>query len=83
MGAEASMAVSMHLITARSRTGMLVHWVSMQSTLCCQTNSLGFCLSITLVDFETLDLPIIPDDRSQFDVHGTLEDDKVKQLEYI
>ena len=33
--------------------------------------------------FETLDLPIIPDDRSQFDVHGALEDDKVKQLEYI
>ena len=33
--------------------------------------------------FETLDLPIIQDDRSQFDVHGALEDDKVKQLEYI
>ena len=33
--------------------------------------------------FETLDLPMIPDDRSQFDVHGALEDDKVKQLEYI
>ncbi len=32
--------------------------------------------------FETLDLPALPDDRSQFDVHGTLEDDKVKQLEY-
>jgi len=31
--------------------------------------------------FETLDLPTIPDDRSQFDVHGALEDDKVKQLE--
>ena len=31
--------------------------------------------------FENLDLPIIPDDRSQFDVHGALEDDKVKQLE--
>ena len=33
--------------------------------------------------FENLDLPIIPDDRSQYDVHGALEDDKVKQLEYI
>ena len=33
--------------------------------------------------FETLDLPILLDDRSQFDVHCTLEDDKVKQLEYI
>ncbi len=25
--------------------------------------------------FESLDLPILPDDRSQFDVHSTLEDD--------
>ena len=33
--------------------------------------------------FETLDLPIIQDDQSQFNVHGALEDDKVKQLEYI
>ena len=32
--------------------------------------------------FETLDLPTLPDDRSQFDVHGALEDDKVKQLEH-
>ncbi len=32
--------------------------------------------------FESLDLPILPDDRSQFDVHSALEDDKVKQLEY-
>ena len=31
--------------------------------------------------FESLDLPILPDDRSDFDVHGALEDDKVKQLE--
>jgi len=35
------------------------------------------------VCLETLDLPVLPDDRSQFDVHGTLEDDKIKQLEYI
>jgi hypothetical protein len=32
--------------------------------------------------FETLDLPTLPDDRSQFEVHGALEDDKVKPLEY-
>ncbi len=32
--------------------------------------------------FETLDLPALPKDRSQFDVHATLEDDKVKQLAY-
>ena len=30
--------------------------------------------------FERLDLPILPDDRSDFDVHGALEDDKVKKL---
>jgi hypothetical protein len=30
--------------------------------------------------FETLNLPALPNDRSQFDVHGALDDDKVKQL---
>ncbi len=34
------------------------------------------------VRFESLDLLILPDDRSQFDVHGALEDDKVKISEY-
>ncbi len=83
-GAEASIAVSMPLITARSSTGTLVLWVHNLSTLCCQTNLLGFCLSFTLVDLKlwNLDLPALPDHRSQFDVHGTLEDNKVKQLEY-
>ena len=28
--------------------------------------------------FESLDLPLLPADRSDFDVHGALEDDKVK-----
>ena len=28
--------------------------------------------------FESLDLPPLPADRSNFDVHGALEDDKVK-----
>ena len=42
-----------------------------------------FLLEYHSYRFETLDLPMIPDDRSQFDVHGALEDDKVKQLEYI
>ena len=32
--------------------------------------------------FERLDLPILPDDRSDFDVHWALEDDKVKKSEY-
>ncbi len=31
--------------------------------------------------FESLDLPLLPYDRSDFDVHGALEDDKVQQLE--
>ena len=31
--------------------------------------------------FESLDLPVLPDDRSDFDVHRALEDDKVKQFE--
>ena len=40
------------------------------------------CFSAVVSDDESLDLPILPDDRSQFDVHGALVDDKVKQLEY-
>jgi hypothetical protein len=28
--------------------------------------------------FESLDLPLLPADRSNFDVHGALEDDQVK-----
>ena len=56
--------------------------VSFLSSLCCLINSLGFCLSFTLVDLN-LDLPILPDDRSQFDVHCALEDDKVTQFECL
>jgi hypothetical protein len=33
--------------------------------------------------FEALDLPILRDDLSQFDVHCKLKDNKVKQVEYI
>ncbi len=29
-----------------------------------------------------MNLPILPDDQSQFNVHSALVDDKVKQLEY-
>jgi hypothetical protein len=49
---EASMAVLMLLITARLSTGMLVRWVHILSSLCCQTISLGFCLSFTLVNLK-------------------------------
>ncbi len=39
-----------------------------------------FLFEFHSVRFESLDLPLLPDDRSPFDVHGALEDDKVKQL---
>ncbi len=32
--------------------------------------------------FESVDLPLLPDDRILFDMHCALEDDKVKQFEY-
>ena len=41
-----------------------------------------FLFEFHSVRFESLDLPILPDDRSQYDVHGALEDDKVKKSEY-
>ena len=41
-----------------------------------------FLFEFHSVRFESLDLPILPDDQSQFDVHGALEDDTVKKSEY-
>ncbi len=41
-----------------------------------------FLIEFHSVRFESLDRPILPDDRSQFDVHGALEDGKVKKSEY-
>jgi hypothetical protein len=72
------MVVSMPLITTRSSTGTLVRWAHILSSPCCQTNSLDFLFEFHSGRFETLDLLILPDDRSQFDVHGALEDDEVK-----
>ena len=37
-----------------------------------------FLFEFHAVRFESLDLPLLPADRSDFDVHGALEDDKVK-----
>ena len=37
-----------------------------------------FLFEFHSVRFESLDLPPLPADRSDFDVHGALEDDKVK-----
>jgi hypothetical protein len=41
-----------------------------------------FLFEFHSVRFESLELPILPDDRSKFDVHCALEDDKVKISEY-
>ena len=40
-----------------------------------------FLFEFHSVRFESLDLPPLPADRSDFDVHGALEDDKVKTKE--
>jgi hypothetical protein len=40
---------------------------------------MALCLGFTPYLFESLDLPILHDYRSQFDVHYTPKDDKVKQ----
>jgi hypothetical protein len=37
-----------------------------------------FLFEYHAVRFESLDLPLLPVDWSDFDVHGALEDDKVK-----
>ncbi len=41
-----------------------------------------FLFEFHSVRYEILDLLILPDDLSQFDVHCSRKDDKVKQLEY-
>jgi hypothetical protein len=72
---------------------MLVRWVPILSSLCCLINAgpLGtYPILSVLPDkfarvlfqfhcgrFESVDLPILPDDRSQFDVHGALKDETV------
>ena len=37
-----------------------------------------FLFEFHAVRFESLDIPLIPADRSDFDVHAALDDDKVK-----
>ncbi len=74
------MEVLMPLITARSSKGMLVNWVPVLSVL--PDEFARFLFEFHSVRFESLDLPILPDDRSQYDVHCALEDDKVKKSEY-
>jgi hypothetical protein len=58
---------------------MPASWARMTFSLFRLTNLQGFCSSLTLIDLklENLDLPFLPADRSDFDVHGALLDDKV------
>jgi hypothetical protein len=76
------MGDSMPLITAKSGREMLASWGSMKFSLFCLTSLQGFCSNFTLIDndrFESLDLPFIPADRSDFDVHRALLHDKVHE----
>ena len=41
-----------------------------------------YLLEFHSVLFESVDLPILPDSRSQLDVYCALKDNKVKQFEY-
>ena len=69
------MEVSMPLITARSSKEMLVHWVPMLSSLCLSVLPdifARFLFEYHSGRFECLDLPLLPDDRSDFDVHAHL-----------
>jgi hypothetical protein len=81
------MADTMPLITARSNRGMLVRWVNILSSLCSGSvlpdKFARFWFEFHSGRFESLDLPLLPDDRSHFDVHCTLKDDKVKQFECL
>ena len=77
------MADTMPLITARSSRGMagLLGTYPILSVL--PDKFARFLFEFHSGRFETLDLPTLPDDRSQFDVHGALKDDKVKQFECL
>ncbi len=41
-----------------------------------------FLFEFYSAQFESVDLPLLPDDRIHFDVYCALEDDKMKQFEY-
>jgi hypothetical protein len=55
------------------------NWATIRSSLCFQINSPGFSLNFMIIEFLSLDLPPLPADRSDFDVHGVLEDAQVTQ----
>jgi len=74
-----SMGDSMLLITAKSGTEVLSDWAHMTFSLFCPTSLRGFCSSFTVIDLKASIIPVLPADRSDFDVHWALEDDKVHE----
>ena len=74
----ASTGDTMPLITGGSSMGMQENWATTLYFLSCRTNSQGFYMNFILFDFESLDLPYLPADRSNFDVHGALDDEQVR-----
>ncbi len=76
------MAGMMPLITTRSSKEMLVSWEPILSSLL-PDKLARFLFEFHSGRLESLDLPILPDHRSQFDVNCALEDYKVKQFECL
>ena len=59
----------------------IIHIIYISDNVFCAAGFGGFdALDYHSGRFECLDLLILPDDRSDFDVHRALEDDKVKKL---
>jgi hypothetical protein len=68
------MPLNRALIIERSSMVLRGNWATIRSSLCCQINSPGF--SMNDYRFLSLDLPPLPADRSDFDVHGALAADR-------
>ena len=74
--AEGSMGGVTPWITARSIRKTLASWAITPSVL--PDKFARFLFEYHSHHFESLDLPELPADRSDFDVHGALLDDKVQ-----
>jgi hypothetical protein len=75
LAAGASMGDLMPLILEGSSMVMQGSWATLRSSLCCQINSQGFCLTFMIFDLRASTfrcIPPLPADRSDFDVHGAL-----------
>ncbi len=75
--AEGSRGYSTPWITAKYIRETLASWAITKFSQFCRTNLLGFCLNHSH-RFESLDLPQLSAERSEFDVHGALLDDNDK-----